>query len=60
MPDVRNILLLIITPLGPTLRLLTKEELNDFIKAHNLPIDLPQEKTPIPKVFQDAFKQKEE
>ncbi len=64
MPSPRNILLVIMTPCGPSVRILTQEELDSFLKSLNLPIktlqgQTPMRQTPIPKVFVDAFEKEE-
>ncbi len=59
MPGPRNILLVIITPCGPSVRMLTQEELDSLLKSLNLPIAIPEAKTPIPEIFVDAFKKEE-
>ncbi|KKN59495.1 hypothetical protein LCGC14_0541090 [marine sediment metagenome] len=59
MESPRNILLVIMTPCGPSIRLLTHEELDSLLKSLNLPIKTLQGQTPIPEVFEDAFTKEE-
>ena len=64
MPGPRNIMLVIITPCGPSVRMLTQEELDSLLKSLNLPIktlqgQTPIGQTPIPEVFVDAFEKEE-
>lgn len=59
MSEPRNIVLVLMTPLGPTILHLTVEELTSFAETLNSILDSIKGKTPIPEVFEDAFKKEE-
>ncbi len=59
MADPRSVLVIIMTPMGPVFQSMTEEEFNSFLSAHNIPLDQLGRKTPVPKVFEDAFKKEE-
>lgn len=56
----QNVMLGIITPSGPIFMGFSIEDFSKFVQTLNTILDNVGEKTPIPKVFEDAFKNKEE
>ena len=61
MPEQKEgIMLSIITPQGPILMGFSVESFSKFVERLNTILNNAQKKAPIPKVFEDAFKEKEE